>query len=67
MSKCAECEKDVISELATLQFENDRLNRYIKMLEQALDIKDELCKVLRENKDELKEKIKHLTNKNYMQ
>jgi len=57
IEKCSECENELISEIATISIENDRLNKYVKLLEQGLDIARDLNEVLREDNVSLREKL----------
>lgn len=56
--KCKDCENELLLKLADLETKYDRLEYYSKILEKCLDTKDELCKVLREENDELKNKLR---------
>ena len=60
---CKSCENDLISDCAELSMKNDRLEWWYKTLNQALDIKEELNKALREENEELKNKLR--VTKNY--
>ncbi len=53
MTNCLECENDGVLNYADLQFEHDRLKRYYDLTVQCLDVKDELCKALRDENQEL--------------
>lgn len=57
MSNCTECENDSVLKYADLQFEYDRLKRYYDLTVQCLDVKDELCKALRDENQKLIRKI----------
>lgn len=64
---CSDCEREAIQKYADLATEYDKLKRYNKILNDCLDTKDEYCKVLREDNENLRyknelylEKIKKL-------
>lgn len=57
MSNCTECENDSLLKYADLQIEYDKLKRYYDLTVQCLDVKDELCKALRDENQELIRKI----------
>lgn len=59
---CKSCENDLISDCAELSMKNDRLEWWYKTLNQALDIKEELNKALREENEELKNKLRVMKN-----
>ena len=54
---CTECENDSLLKYADLQIEYDKLKRYYDLTVQCLDVKDELCKALRDENQELIRKI----------
>ena len=56
------CENDLISDCAELSMKNDRLEWWYKTLNQALDIKEELNKALRQENEELKNKLRATKN-----
>ena len=58
MKDCKNCESDLMSQVVDLSLENDRLKKYSKLLEQGLDISRDLNQVLRENNEELRNKLK---------
>lgn len=60
--KCVECEKAIISDMADLQIEYDKLKKYYKLIIKCLDIKEELCKALREENEELRNKLEVYKN-----
>ena len=55
---CKECEKELISDYADLSIKFDRACNYNKLLLEALDIKEELNKMLRNKIEELQTKLK---------
>lgn len=57
MKDCKNCESEIMSQIVDLQIENDRLSKYSKLLEQGLDISRDLNQVLRENNEELRNKL----------
>lgn len=59
---CKSCENDLISDCAELSMKNDRLEWWYKTLNQALDIKEKLNKALREENEELKNKLRVMKN-----
>lgn len=66
MPNCTECENVTLLKLADMEMEYDRLKRYYDLTVQCLDVKDELCKALREENQELKRKLeiyKNATNR----
>ena len=58
MDKCIECENDTLLKYSGLYIEFDKLKRYTELLEKELDIKEELNKVLREDNEVLRNKLK---------
>lgn len=60
---CSNCENDLMLKLADVKIKCDRLQWYYDTLNKALDIKDELNKALRDENEELKNKIRDLQNK----
>lgn len=54
---CTECENDSLLKYADLQIEYDKLKRYYDLTVQCLDVKDELCKALRDENQELIRKV----------
>lgn len=59
---CKSCEKDLMTKLAQTETKCDRLEWYYEALNKALDIKDALNKALRDENEELKNKIRILQN-----
>lgn len=59
---CSNCENDLMLKLADVKIKCDRLQWYYDKLNMALDIKEELNKALREENEELKNKIRGLQN-----
>lgn len=66
-NNCTECENETMLKYSDLMVEHDKLKRYNKILNNCLDTKDELCKILREDNENLRyknelylEKIKKL-------
>ena len=55
--KCTECEKEIVSDLADLQMKYDKAEKYIKLLNACLDVKEERCEFYRQENDDLKEKL----------
>ena len=55
---CTECEKELMSDYASLSIKHDRATAYNKLLLEALDIKEELNKMLRVEIEELQTKLK---------
>ena len=55
---CKECEKELILDYADLSIRFDRTCNYNKLLIQALDIKEELNKMLRTEIEELQTRLK---------
>ncbi len=55
--KCRDCESENLLKLADAETEYMRLEYYAKTLEKCLDVKDELCKILRDKNDELKAQL----------
>ena len=58
MDKCIECENDTLLKYSGLVIDYDKLKYYNGLLEKALDVKDELNKVLREDNEMLRNKLK---------
>lgn len=58
MDKCLECENDTLLKYSSLVIDYDKLQNYNGLLEKALDIKEELNKVLREDNETLRNKLK---------
>lgn len=56
--KCKECENELLLKLADAETKNDRLEYYNKILEKCLDVKEELCKLIREENETLKNKLR---------
>lgn len=59
---CKNCENDLMLKLSDAEIKCDKLQWYYDKLNKALDIKEELNKALREENDELKNKIRILQN-----
>lgn len=59
---CSNCKNDLMLKLADVKIKCDRLQWYYDKLNMALDIKDELNKALRDENEELKNKIRGLQN-----
>jgi hypothetical protein len=55
--KCTECEKEIVSDLADLQMKYDKAEKYIKLLNACLDVKEKLCEFYRQENGDLKEKL----------
>lgn len=67
---CTECENETMLKYSDLMIEYDKIKRWNKILNDCLDTKDELCKALREDNENLRyknklylEKIKKLEGK----
>lgn len=56
--KCSECENEMMLKYADLEFKYTKATNYIVLLEKCLDVKDELCKALREDNEELRNKVR---------
>lgn len=59
---CTECEKDLILRCSDLAIKCDKLEKYNALLEKCLDTKEELNKVLREDNEALRNKLRILNN-----
>lgn len=57
MDKCKECENDILLKYSSLVIDYDKLQNYNGLLEKALDVKEELNKVLREDNKMLRNKL----------
>lgn len=55
--KCRDCEAENLLKLADVKAEFDWLEYYTKTLEKCLDVKEELCKLLRDRNNELKAQL----------
>ena len=64
MTNCTECENETLLKLADLEMEYDSLKRYYELTVKCLDVKDELCKALREKNQELIRKLEIYKNAN---
>ena len=60
--KCVECENENFLKVADLEIKCDRLEYYNKILIACLDTKDELCKALREDNEQLRNKLEVTNN-----
>lgn len=58
MDKCIECENDILMRYSSLVIDYDKLQNYNRLLEKCLDVKEELNKVLREDNETLRNKLK---------
>lgn len=58
MDKCIECENDILMRYSSLVIDYDKLKNYNGLLEKCLDVKEELNKVLREDNETLRNKLK---------
>ncbi|MBQ2395932.1 MAG: hypothetical protein II304_02650 [Bacteroidales bacterium] len=56
--KCIDCQNDTLLKYSALYCDFEKSQRYNKMLENCLDTKDELCKVLREDNEQLRSLLK---------
>lgn len=63
-NKCAECENKAIQDYADLYIRYENAQRHIKILNECLDTKEDLCVFFREQNEELKNKIRILEGKN---
>lgn len=61
--KCLECENEVISKWADCELERDKYKRYYYLVCECLDVKDELCKALRDENKNLLERISSYENR----
>ena len=59
---CKNCENDLMLKLSDAEIKCDKLQWYYDKLNKALDIKDELNKALREENEELKNKMRVTKN-----
>lgn len=57
-NNCAECEKDIMLKYSDLSIEYNKLEKYNKLLENCLDIKEELNNFFRTENEELKNKLR---------
>lgn len=55
--KCRDCESANLLKLADVETEYMRLEYYARTLEKCLDVKEELCKLLKDRNDELKAQL----------
>lgn len=58
MDKCLECENDTLLKYSSLVIDYDKLQNYNGLLEKCLDVKEALNKVLREDNEMLRNKLK---------
>jgi len=58
MDKCIECENDILMKYSSLVIDYDKLQNYNRLLEKCLDVKEALNKVLREDNETLRNKLK---------
>lgn len=56
--KCKNCENESMLKYAEAVFKLEKAERYNKLLERCLDVKDELCNTLREDNEELRTRLK---------
>ena len=56
--KCRYCEATNLMNLADCEIKLEKANNMIKILEKCLDTKDELCKALRDDNEELRNKLR---------
>ena len=59
---CMNCEKEAILNYADMSIELDKSKKYCEILENCLDTKEELCKVLREENEILRNKLNLYTS-----
>lgn len=62
-NRCIECENENLLKVADLEIENYNLKSYNKLLESALDTKDDLCRALREDNEKLRSKLEVLNDR----
>lgn len=55
---CKDCENKLLMELAELGIKLDKAENHIDILNRCLDVKEELCQLLREENEELRNKLK---------
>lgn len=55
---CKDCENKSLMEVAELQIKLDKAENHIDILNRCLDVKEELCQLLREENEELRNKVK---------
>ncbi len=56
--ECMNCENDIMLKYSDLYIEYEKVKNYNKILEKCLDTKDELCKVLREDNEQLRNELR---------
>lgn len=56
--KCIDCESENLMKYAELKIQYEKTYRYNQLLEQCLDVKEDLCKALREDNEKLRNKLK---------
>ena len=49
--------KDKVSDFADLQMKYNKAEKYIKLLNACLEVKEEFCEFYRQENDDLKEKL----------
>ena len=55
--KCKDCENESLMKYADMAIKLENTQKYNKLLEKALDIKEELNKMLREENESLKTRL----------
>ena len=55
---CKDCENKSLMEIAELQIKLDKAENHINILNRCLDVKEELCDFLRDENEELQNKLK---------
>ena len=58
LANCKDCENKSLMEVAELQIKLDKAANHIDILNRCLDVKEELCQLLREENEELRNKVK---------
>lgn len=59
---CKNCENEMMLKYSDLFIEYQKVKNYNKILEKCLDTKDELCKALREDNEQLRNKLRVYRN-----
>ena len=65
-NKCIECENENLLKVADLQIELDKIQKYAKLLENCLDSKEELNKVLRDDNEMLRNKLRNFRGEEWI-
>ena len=56
-NECKDCENESLMKYADMAIQLENVQKYNKLLEQALDIKEKLNKMLREENESLKTRL----------